>query len=105
MSSSDYLLKATINRLTARLSQKIVDSVANLALISQEAPEKIRKEWELFQEEVNEEADRLDNEKYNDKGKEKEDLSNEKIETSQETIDRLRSKISALESSLNDFNR
>ena len=105
MSSSDYLLKATINRLTARLSEKIVDSVAKLTIISQEAPEKIRKEWEVFQEEVNQEADRLDNEKHNETEKAKEDLSNEKIENSQEKIDRIRSKISVLESSLNDFNR
>ena len=102
MSSSDYLLKATMNRLRVRISKKIIDSAAKLALISQEAPEKIRKEWELFQEEVNEEADRLDDENLHNK---QENSSEKDTKGSEAKIDRIRSKISRLNNSIENVNK
>ncbi len=62
MSSSENLLKATFNRLAARFNQKVIDGIASIAVIAKETPEKVQKEWELFQEEVINEADRIENE-------------------------------------------
>ena len=102
MSSSDYLLKATINRLSARLSQKIIDSATKLALISQKAPEKLRKEWELFQEEVNEEANRLDDENPDNK---QENSYEKETKSSEEKINQIRSKVSKLSNAIENDNR
>ncbi len=96
MSTPNPLLQATLNRLTARLGQKLVDAAAKLAVISQETPEKLQKEWDLFQEEVIAEADRLKTESREDKGKESFKTQHSKDEQEQEKIDKLRAKIADL---------
>ncbi|GCE64904.1 hypothetical protein OMCYN_00827 [cyanobiont of Ornithocercus magnificus] len=59
MQTSDALLRAIINRLTARLGQSLTDTAAGLAVIVQDTPERLRRELELFREEVEAEAERL----------------------------------------------
>ena len=44
------MLRATVNRLGARLGHGLADVAAELAVLAQDAPERIRQEWELFQE-------------------------------------------------------
>jgi hypothetical protein len=60
MGSPEAMLRATVNRLGARLGHGLADVAAELAVLAQDAPERIRQEWELFQEEVRAEAERLD---------------------------------------------
>ncbi len=78
MSSPDSLLRATLNRLAARLGHGLADAAAGLALLAQDAPERFSKEWDLFQQEVIAEADRLEQ------------------ESGQDQIDRLRAKVADL---------
>jgi len=51
-----------LNRLAARLGHGLADAAAGLALLAQDAPERFSKEWDLFQQEVIAEADRLEQE-------------------------------------------
>ena len=60
MGSSDAFIRATINRLGARIGHGLADAAAEIAVLAQEAPERFRQEWDLFQEEVRAEADRLE---------------------------------------------
>ena len=60
MGSSDAFIRATINRLSARLGHGLADAAAELAVLAQDAPVRIRQEWDLFQEEVRAEADRIE---------------------------------------------
>ena len=60
MGSPDALIRATVNRLGARLGHGLADAAAELAMLAQDAPERLRQEWDLFQEEVQAEADRLE---------------------------------------------
>lgn len=60
MSAPQSLLQAALNRLRARLGSGLADSLAGLAVIAQEAPERLRRELELFWEEVEQEAERLE---------------------------------------------
>ena len=60
MGSSDAFIRATFNRTSARLGQGLADAAAEIAVIAQEAPERLRQEWELFQDEVRAEAERLE---------------------------------------------
>ena len=62
MNNSDTLLKAAINRVSARLGEKIIDTAAKLADSAKVAPENLRQEWELLKEEIYQEAERLENE-------------------------------------------
>ena len=62
MSTPDTLLQAALARLGARLGSSLVDAAANLALLAQDAPEKLREEITLFWQEVEAEAERLERE-------------------------------------------
>lgn len=60
MGSPDALIRATVTRLGARLGHGLADAAAELAVLAQDAPERLRQEWDLFQEEVQAEAERLE---------------------------------------------
>jgi hypothetical protein len=60
MSAPQYLLQAALNRLAARLGSGLADTAAGLAVFAQDAPERLRRELDLFREEVEQEADRLE---------------------------------------------
>jgi hypothetical protein len=60
MSAPQTLVQAAINRLSARLGSGLADAAAELAVLAQDAPERMRQEWQLFVEEVELEAERLD---------------------------------------------
>lgn len=60
MPSPDALLKATVSRLAARLGHGLAEAAAEVAVLAQDAPERLKREWDLFQEEVQAEAERLE---------------------------------------------
>jgi uncharacterized protein YceH (UPF0502 family) len=61
MSSPDTLLQAALQRLVARLGSGAMDAAAQLSLLAQDAPQRLQEELQLFWEEVQQEADRMDN--------------------------------------------
>ena len=61
MSTPQTLVQAALNRLSARLGSGLADAAAGLAVLAQDAPERLRQEWDLFREEVELEAQRLEN--------------------------------------------
>ena len=92
MSDSEILLKAAINRIAARITEKLINSAQEFTEIAEELPQKLQNEWYSFKEEVIEESERL--EKKTNKSKEKsseEQLSKEDLIQIQ--IDNLRSKV------------
>lgn len=60
MSAPQLLAQAVLNRLTSRLGSSVAEAAASLAVLAREAPEKLQQDWELFWEEVQLEAERLD---------------------------------------------
>ena len=60
MGSSEALFRATLNRISARLGHGLADVAAELAVLAQDVPDRLRQEWELFQDEVRAEAERLE---------------------------------------------
>ena len=107
MASPDALLKATVSRLAARLGHGLAEAAAEMAVLAQDAPERLKREWDLFQEEVQAEAERLER----DGGEEQEaspspastvaavdapSQSSGAVETPQQQIDRLRAKVADL---------
>ncbi|MFZ4804510.1 MAG: hypothetical protein ACOYLI_07605 [Synechococcus lacustris] len=61
MSSPDTLLQAALRRLAARLGSGAMDAAAQLSLLAQDAPQRLQEELQLFWDEVQQEAERLDN--------------------------------------------
>ena len=92
MSDSEILLKAAINRIAARITEKVINSAQEFSEIAEELPQKLQNEWSSFKEEVIEESERL--EKKTNASKEtssKEQLGKEDLIQIQ--IDNLRSKV------------
>ena len=60
MGSSEALIRATVNRISARLGHGVADAAAEFAVLAQDAPQRLRQEWDLFQDEVRAEAERIE---------------------------------------------
>ena len=98
MPSPDLLLKATLSRLAARLGHGLADAAAEVAVLAQDAPERLRREWDLFQEEVQAEAERLEHGDASPapEGSGAESARETPAEAPQQQIDRLRAKVADL---------
>ena len=95
MGSSEALIRATVNRISARLGHGFADAAAELAVLAQDAPQRLRQEWDLFQDEVLAEAERIER---GDQAVVSTDVvpSAEQSETPQAVIDRLRATVADL---------
>ena len=95
MGSSEALIRATVNRISARLGHGFADVTAELAVLAQDAPQRLRQEWDLFQDEVRAEAERIER---GDQATVSTDgtSSAEPSETPQAVIDRLRAAVADL---------
>ena len=92
MSDSEILLKAAINRISARITEKLINSAQEFTEVAEELPQKLQNEWSSFKEEVIEESERLGRKTTESKEKSsKGHLSKEDIIQIQ--IDKLRSKV------------
>ena len=60
MGSSEALIRATVNRISARLGHGFADGAAELAVLAQDGAQRLRQEWDLFQDEVRAEAERIE---------------------------------------------
>ncbi|MEI6030292.1 MAG: hypothetical protein WCQ20_03890 [Synechococcaceae cyanobacterium ELA739] len=60
MSAPQSLLQAALGRLAARVGSGLADTAASLAVLAQDAPARLQLEWQLFWEEVELEAERLE---------------------------------------------
>ena len=81
-----------MNRIAARITEKVINSAQEFTEIAEELPQKLQNEWSSFKEEVIKESERL--EKKTNASKEK--SSNEQLSKEdfiQTQIDSLRSKI------------
>ena len=67
MTNSDYLLKAAIKKVTEKLNEIVVEKIEEATIIAQDAPEIIKKEFDLLKESIIQEASRMEKEIDNDK--------------------------------------
>ena len=95
MTPPDALFRAAMNRLIARVGEGVADAAAGVAVAVQDAPDRIRQEWDLFQEEVKAEAERL--QQTSASGAASTQASDpESPEPLQQRIDRLRAQVAEL---------
>ena len=92
MSDSEILLQAVLNRISARITEKVINSAQEFTEIADELPQKLQNELSTFKKEVIEEYDRI--EKKASSSKKKSSKRNaRKEDLIQIQIDSLRSKV------------
>ena len=97
MSNSDYLIKATLKKVSERLNKTFKGKVEEAANVAQEVPEILKKEIEDFKDEIIQEAERLEEIDSND------NLSNTKVSLNPK-IDQSSEKIESIKTYLEDLN-
>ncbi len=103
MSESEILLKAAMNRIAARLTEKVINSAQEFTEIAEELPQKLQNEWSSFKEEVIQEYERLEKKTNSSKQKSsKEELNQEDL--IQIKIDNLRSKVISINKDIEEKN-
>jgi len=60
MTNSDYLLKATIKKLSEKLNEILFEKIEEATNIAQDAPEILKKEFDSLKESIIEEASRME---------------------------------------------
>ena len=103
MSDSEILLKAAINRITARIQEKLIKSAQEFSEIAEEIPQKLQDEWSSFKEEVIEESERLEKKEHTSKEKNSNQQQTKEDQT-QAQIDKLRSKVIEINKSIEERN-
>jgi len=103
LSDSEILLKAAINRITARIQEKLIKSAEEFSEIAEEIPQKLQDEWSSFKEEVIEESERLEKKKTSSKEKNPKQPST-KEDLTQTQINKLRSKVIEINKSIEERN-
>ena len=97
MSAPQSLLQAALQRLGARVGSGLVDAAANLALLAQDAPERLRQELQLFWDEVEAEAERIERGEVGEgDGPQGQGPGPEPELDPQDQIDALRAKVAAM---------
>ena len=62
MTNSDFLLKAAIKKVTEKLNEIVAEKIEEATNIAQDAPEKIKKEFDMLRDSIIEEAARMETE-------------------------------------------
>ena len=81
-----------MNRIAARITEKVINSAQEFTEIAEELPQKLRNEWASFKEEVIEESERLESMTNSTTAKDSNQQSS-KEDLIQTQIDNLRSKV------------
>ena len=89
MSNSDYLIKATVKKISERLNKTFIGKVEKAANVAQEVPEMLKKEIEDLKDEIIQEAKRLEEIESDDNSREPKSTS-PKVEQSSEKIESIR---------------
>tara|TARA_Y100001978_G_C23447109_1_gene315864 strand:+ start:252 stop:569 length:318 start_codon:yes stop_codon:yes gene_type:complete len=95
MTNSDYLIKATIKKISEKFNQTFIEKVEEAANVAQEVPEIIKKEIETLKEEIIQEAKRLQENELINKNNNY-DYSKVPIEKCMEKLDEIKDRLEDL---------
>ena len=90
MSNSDYLIKATVKKISERLNKTFIGKVEEAANVAQEVPEILKKEIEDLKDEIIQEAKRLEETESNDNLREPKTSLNPNVDQSLEKIESIK---------------
>tara|TARA_Y100001933_G_scaffold184151_1_gene182961 strand:+ start:178 stop:483 length:306 start_codon:yes stop_codon:yes gene_type:complete len=90
MSNSDYLIKATVKKISERLNKTFVGKVEEAANVAQEVPELLKQEINDLKDEIIQEAKRLEEIESDENFRNPKVTLNPKIEQSSEKIETIK---------------
>ena len=90
MSNSDYLIKATVKKISERLNKTFIGKVEEAANVAQEVPEMLKKEIEDLKDEIIQEAKRLEEIESDDNVRKPKASINPQVEQSLEKIESIK---------------
>ncbi len=90
MSNSDYLMKATVKKISEILNKTFIGKVEKAANVAQEVPEMLKKEIEDLKDEIIQEAKRLEEIESDDNLREPKASLKPQVEKSLEKIESIR---------------
>jgi len=90
MSNSDYLIKATVKKISERINKAFIGKVEEAATVAQEVPDILKKEIEDLKDEIIQEAKRLEEINSDDNFSKPNASYNPKIEQSLEKIESIK---------------
>ena len=96
MSNSDYLIKATVKKISERLNKTFIGKFDEAANVAQEVPEILKKEIEELRDEIINEAKRLEEIDSDDIFKKSKESLNPKIQQSLEKIESIKTSLENL---------
>ena len=96
MSNSDYLIKATVKKISERLNKTFIDKIEEATNVAQEVPEILKKEIEELKDEIIQEAKRLEEMDIHDNFREPKTSLNPKIKQSLEKIESIKNNLENL---------
>ena len=102
MTNSDYLLRAAIKKVSEKLNELLAEKIEEAANIAQDAPEKIKKEFDILRDSIIEEAERMErkvNTKENATQTKNQDIE---ITSALEEIEQINQKIELLNQKINN---
>ncbi len=104
MTSSENLIKAVLNRLKVRLDNNFASSVFEASDFIKVAPGRIKKEWDIFKEEIIEETERINKIENEAKHLNKEPFQKDSYQTLQDKINKIRDQIEKLSDQIEEIN-
>tara|TARA_B100001287_G_scaffold201774_1_gene171129 strand:- start:1123 stop:1428 length:306 start_codon:yes stop_codon:yes gene_type:complete len=96
MSNSDYLIKATVKKISERLNKTFIDKIEEATNVAQEVPEILKKEIEDLKDEIIQEARRLEEIDNDDNFRQQSSSSNTKMQQSLEKIESIKTSLENL---------
>ena len=103
MTNSDYLFKAAIKKVTEKLNEIVVEKIEEASNIAQDAPEILKKEFDMLKEAIIEEAARMEKEVSKDRNtKNSESNQNRNLNDVLKEIEDIKEKIKQFNRKMNN---
>ncbi len=102
MTNSDYILKAAIKKVTEKLNEIVLEKIEEASNVAQDAPEKIKKEFDTLKEAIIEEAARMESqESHNRNTYTSESNQNPNLSEVLKEVEEIKKKINQFNSEMN----
>jgi len=102
MTNSDYLLKAAIKKVTEKLNEILVEKIEEATNIAQDAPEILKKEFDILKESILEEASRMEKAENIQENEDTNTYQDSKIKKALNEIDDINKRIDLFNKNINN---
>ena len=102
MTNSDYILKAAIKKVTEKLNEILIEKIEEATNIAQDAPEILKKEFDILKESIIEEASRMEKAENIQENESTNSYQNSKIKEALNEIESINKQIDLFSQTINN---